>query len=74
MVTTTNSTQTNKADIYVDTADAGIQVDENSTIEKLNILHDTTYDTYDTCLPNCITTKISEEYLFSKTVWFVLLV
>ena len=45
MVTTTISTQTNKADIYVDTADAGIQVDENSTLEKLNILHDHTYDT-----------------------------
>lgn len=31
------------ADIYVDTADACIQVDENSTLEKWNILHDHTY-------------------------------
>ena len=45
MVTTTILTQTNKADIYVDTADACIQVDENSTIEKLNILHDHTHPT-----------------------------
>ena len=45
MVTTTISTQTNKADIYVDTADACIQEDENSTLEKLNILHDHTYAT-----------------------------
>ena len=45
MVTTTISTQTNKADIYADTADACIQVDENSTLEKLNILHDHTYAT-----------------------------
>ncbi|KAK2558915.1 THAP domain-containing protein 2 [Acropora cervicornis] len=45
MVTTTISTQTNKADIYANTADACIQVDENSTLEKLNILHDHTYAT-----------------------------
>ena len=45
MVTTTISTQTNKADIDVDTADACIQVDENSTLAKLNILHDHNYAT-----------------------------
>jgi hypothetical protein len=37
------TTQTDNVDVLVETADACVQVDEDSTLEKFNILHDHTY-------------------------------